>query len=126
MRKTAPNLVFSFMKNLRLKPNVYRQQSVIKAIFDYDRELLDLIKTRGRSVRSMFKDFVFHKKDFQLNRFYQSFNRKTFVDYSLLKKNLWRIFIKTKKFTIQHVLLNKIKSITEIKTPRMYIYNSCV
>jgi hypothetical protein len=32
------------MKNLRLLPDIHRQQKIIKAAFAYDRELIDLVK----------------------------------------------------------------------------------
>jgi hypothetical protein len=32
------------MKNLRLKPDIHKQQAIVKVTFAYDRELIDLIK----------------------------------------------------------------------------------
>ena len=75
------------MKNLRLIPDIHRQQKIIKAAFAYDRELIALIKSQksARWSQSM-QSWYFPKKDFQLNRFYQSFKGKAFIDYSQLQK----------------------------------------
>ncbi len=75
------------MKNLRLLPDIHRQQKIIKAAFAYDRELITLIKSQKSARWSQsLQSWYFPKKDFQLNRFYQSFKGKAFIDYSQLQK----------------------------------------
>ena len=74
------------MKNLRLLTDFHRQQAIVKATFAYDRELIDLVKKQeGARWSQSLKTWDFIKKDFQLNRFYQSFKGKVFIDYSQLK-----------------------------------------
>jgi len=75
------------MKNLRLIPDIHRQQKIIKATFAYDRELIALIKSQKSARWSQsLQSWYFPKKDFQLNRFYQSFKGKAFIDYTQLQK----------------------------------------
>ena len=60
------------MKNLRLLPDIHRQQKIIKAAFAYDRELITLIKSQKSARWSQsLQSWYFPKKDFQLNRFYR-------------------------------------------------------
>ena len=75
------------MKYLQLIPDMHRQQKIIKAMFAYDRELIALIKSQKSARWSQsLQSWYFPKKDFQLNRFFQSFKDKAFIDYSPLKK----------------------------------------
>ena len=75
------------MKYLQLIPDMHRQQKIIKAAFAYDRELIALIKLQKSARWSQsLQSWYFPKKDFQLNRFFQSFKDKAFIDYSPLKK----------------------------------------
>ena len=75
------------MKNLRLKPDIHKQQAIVKVTFAYDRELIDLIKKqKGARWSQTLKTWYFVKRDFQLNRFYESLKGQVFVDYSQLKK----------------------------------------
>ena len=75
------------MKNLRLLTDFHRQQAIVKATFAYDRELIDLVKKQeGARWSQSLKTWYFIKKDFQLNRFFQSFKGKVFIDYSQLQK----------------------------------------
>ncbi|MDG2499596.1 MAG: hypothetical protein P8M66_08835 [Flavobacteriaceae bacterium] len=100
------------MKNLRLIPYIHRQQKVIKVAFAYDLELIELIKSQksdrwSQSVQSWY----FPKKDFQLNRFYQSLKGKAFIDNSQLQKTSSTsglrvsevMNLKNKKFDNQYV-----------------------
>ena len=75
------------MKYLQLIPDMHRQQKIIKAAFAYDWELIALIKLQKSARWSQsLQSWYFPKKDFQLNRFFQSFKDKAFIDYSPLKK----------------------------------------
>ena len=75
------------MKNLRLKPDIHKQQAIVKVTFAYDLELIDLIKKqKGARWSQTLKTWCFVKRYFQLKRFYESLKGQVFVDYSQLKK----------------------------------------
>ena len=75
------------MKNLRLIPDIHRQQHIVKANFAFDKELIALVK-RQTGVRwsQTLKCWYFSKADFNLNTFYKNFEGSTFIDYSQLKQ----------------------------------------
>ena len=76
------------MNNLRLIPEIHRQQEIIKASFAYDRELIALIKLQnGARWSQTLQSWYFSKKDFQLNTLYQALKGKVYLDYSKLNTN---------------------------------------
>lgn len=95
------------MKNLRLIPDIHRQQPIVKVTFAYDLALIDLIKKQTDAKWSQsLKSWYFIEKDFHLNTFYQVLKGRVFVDYSKLKKSLHttplsKKTIKEKKHEIQ-------------------------
>ena len=75
------------MKNLRLIPDIHRQQHIVKANFAFDKELIALVKKQtGVRWSQTLKCWYFSKADFNLNTFYKNFEGSTFIDYSQLKQ----------------------------------------
>jgi hypothetical protein len=52
------------MKNLRLKPDIQKQQAIVKVTFAYDRELIDLIKKQKGARWSQYVE----KQVFKMNK----------------------------------------------------------
>ena len=76
------------MNNLRLLPEIHRQQEIIKASFAYDQELITLIKSqKGARWSQTLQSWYFSKKDFQLNTLYQALKGKVYLDYSKINTN---------------------------------------
>ena len=76
------------MKNLRLIPDIHRDQKIVKAAFAYDRELISIVKLqKGARWSQTLQSWYFFKKKFQLNSFYQALKGKVYVDYSQLNTN---------------------------------------
>ena len=76
------------MKNLRLIPDIHRDQKIVKAAFAYDRELISIVKLqKGARWSQTLQSWYFLKKKFQLNSFYQALKGKVYVDYSQLNTN---------------------------------------
>ena len=75
------------MKNLRLIPDIHRQQHIVKANFAFDKELIALVKKQtGVRWSQTLKCWYFSKADFNLNTFYKNFEGSAFIDYSQLKQ----------------------------------------
>ena len=93
------------MKNLRLIPSIHRQQPIVKVDFNFDIDLIRLVKQqKGVRWSQTLKCWYFSKADFKLNSFYQSLKGKVFIDYSLLKQASPKI-----KKTTSAVLKPKVK-----------------
>jgi len=76
------------MKNLRLIPDTHRHESIVKASFAYDRELIALLKLQnGARWSQTLQSWYFLKKDFQLNTLYHALKGKVYLDYSKLNTN---------------------------------------
>ena len=70
------------MKNLRLIPDIHRQQHIVKANFAFDKELIALVKKQtGVRWSQTLKCWYFSKADFNLNTFYKNFEGSAFIDY---------------------------------------------
>ncbi len=80
------------MKNLQLIPDTHRHDPIVKASFDYDRELIVLVKSqKGARWSRTLQSWYFLKKDFQLNSFYQALKGKVYLDYSKLNTNIPKV-----------------------------------
>ncbi len=76
------------MKNLRLLPDLHRQQKIIRLDFAFDRELIALVKSqKGARWSQTLQSWYFPAKEFQLDVFYQTFEDSVLIDYSQLKKH---------------------------------------
>ena len=76
------------MKNLRLIPDIHRQQPIVKASFAYNLELIALIKSqKGARWSQTLRSWYFLTKEFRLDAFYKAMKGKIYVDYSKLKEN---------------------------------------
>lgn len=76
------------MNNLWLIPDIHPHESIVKASFDYDRELITLIKSqKGARWSQTLQSWYFSKKDFQLNTLYQALKGKVYLDYSKFNTN---------------------------------------
>ena len=92
------------MNNLRLIPDTYRQQEIIKASFAYDKKLIAIIKAqKGARWSQTLRSWYFLTKEFRLDAFYQAMKGKIYVAYSKLKDNT-----STPKSTISKPLKNSI------------------
>lgn len=111
------------MKNLRLIPDIHRQQDIVKADFAFDEELIALVKTqRGVRWSQTLKCWYFSKADFNLNTFYKNFEGNAFVDYSQLKQQsdlIKKTTIKLPKEYLEHLVFKRYSQNT-VKT-----YCSC-
>ena len=59
------------MKNLRLIPSIHRQQPIVKVDFNFDMDLIRLVKQqKGVRWSQTLKCWYFSKADFKLNSFY--------------------------------------------------------
>ena len=88
------------MKNLRLIPDIHRQQHIVRADFAFDKELIALIKKqRGGCCSQPLKCWYFSKADFNLNTFYKNFEGNAFIDYSQLKQQ-YELIKKTTRVTL--------------------------
>ena len=75
------------MKNLRLIPDIHRQQHIVKANFAFDKELIALVKKQtGVRWSQTLKCWYFSKADFNLNTFYKNFEGNAFLDHFYLKQ----------------------------------------
>lgn len=99
------------MKNLRLIPDIHRQQDIVKADFAFDEELIALVKTqRGVRWSQTLKCWYFSKADFNLNTFYKNFEGNAFVDYSQLKQQsdlIKKTTIKLPKEYLEHLVFKR-------------------
>jgi len=99
------------MKNLRLIPDIHRQQHIVRADFAFDKELIALIKKqRGVCWSQTLKCWYFSKADFNLNTFYKNFEGNAFIDYSQLKQQS-ELIKKTTRVTLKPT----------IKLPKEYL-----
>jgi len=57
------------MKNLRLIPDIHQHESIVKAIFAYDRELIALVKSQKGALWSQsLQSWYFNLKNDNSNR----------------------------------------------------------
>ena len=75
------------MNNLRLLPTTYKNQTIVKVNFAYDKELIARVKAqKGVRWSQTMKSWYYLQKDFKLHVFCQAMKSKAFVDYQHLKK----------------------------------------
>ena len=76
------------MNYLHLKPALHRNQPIIKFDFDFDKNLVALIKVqKGVRWSQTLRSWYFPKKEFRLNTFYHALKGSVYIDYSQLKKH---------------------------------------
>lgn len=111
------------MKNLRLIPDIHRQEHIVKANFAFDKELIALVKKQtGVRWSQTLKCWYFSKADFNLNTFYKNFEGSAFIDYSQLKQQsdlIKKTTIKIPKEYLEQLVLKRYSQNT-VKT-----YCSC-
>lgn len=74
------------MNYLQLTPSIHRQQPIIKVDFDFDKDLIALVKVqKGIRWSQTLRSWYFPKKEFRLNTFYHALKGSVFIDYSSLK-----------------------------------------
>lgn len=74
------------MNYLHLKPALHRNQPIIKVDFDFDKDLIALVKVqKGIRWSQTLRSWYFPKKEFRLNTFYHALKGSVFIDYSSLK-----------------------------------------
>jgi len=75
------------VNKLRLIPTTYKNQTIVKVNFAYDKELIARVKAqKGVRWSQTMKSWYYLQKDFKLHAFCQAMKSKAFVDYSALKK----------------------------------------
>ena len=75
-------------KNIKLSYHIHRGHDIVVVKFEYDKELLRIIKEIGGARWSQTnKSWYFIKSDFDLTKLFDAFKGKAFVDYSALKNN---------------------------------------
>ena len=74
------------MKYLQLKTDVHRNQPIVKVTFNFDKDLVALVKVqKGIRWSRTLRSWYFPKKEFKLNQLYDALRGSVFVDYSSLK-----------------------------------------
>ena len=74
------------MNYLHLKPALHRNQPIIKVDFDFDKDLIALVKVqKGVRWSQTLRSWYFPKKEFRLNTFYHALKGSVYIDYSSLK-----------------------------------------
>lgn len=86
------------MKDLRLLSTIHKHQAIVKVDFNFDKELIALVKTqKGARWNQTLCSWYFPRKEFRLNAFYEALKGSVFIDYSQLKKNSYTSENVTKK-----------------------------
>lgn len=86
------------MKDLRLLPTIHKHQAIVKVDFNFDKELIALVKAqKGARWSQTLCSWYFPRKEFRLNAFYEALKGSVFIDYSQLKKNSYTSENVTKK-----------------------------
>lgn len=82
------------LKKIQLSFSVHREIKIVQINFDYDDELIDLVKSipQSRWSKSL-KCWYIPQSSFYLHRFYEIFRDKAWIDYSRLKKEKKDLFL---------------------------------